>query len=667
MANENKPLNEAKPNEPITAQRWNDMQVALRKEHLEHSHNGKWKDGLFSGAPLGADGLADNAVTTRSIADGHVTPPKLDPDGNFKVRALTLHGGAGDKQIPLKAPVLAVTGSTFLTGPLRVSPAGKDNLYVAESFVEIGGGANPLRFTSLWSSFTDQAINAAEISNDTTNYKALMIVGNRSGGGVRRIAMWDRVDVIGRLVVGPGGDAGLTVNGPIDGTVIKGNDLQTVTLGVAGLATVGQLKVNGAVNSGPVNVTGALTVSDVVTASIGVRIGPTALQAFNRVQIQNGGLHMDGNPIYLRADVRDQYDLLRWNPNGDIVELGGFQGVNLGFTKNAANVVAPALAVRDGFVDVGLNGNPLRFSTNWQNTPAAGTNYAEISNDTGNYRTLMIIGNRSNDGNTRRVSVWDRLEVNGELAVSGGLRVADRLHVQSGRVTAGSAAYAGGEARLFNAEGELKSFGGGAGYRMSDRNDPNNVARDWVLFPAGQALTFWNGTTGDAAVLTNAGRLRVNKIQLGGKWLLSGDGDVESNDHWLRLKSATGASIAPYTTGYYGGFAAWFLWSWNGVNSGSDRALKRDIAPLESALDRVCRLRGVSFRWKNEGDPRLHLGLVAQEVQEVYPEVVAPGPDGFLGVQYDALVAPLVEAVKEQQQQIRGLRRELAELRERLV
>jgi hypothetical protein len=259
-----------------------------------------------------------------------------------------------------------------------------------------------------------QAINAAEISNDTTNYKALMIVGNRSGGGVRRIAMWDRVDVIGRLVVGPGGDAGLTVNGPIDGSVIKGNDLQTVTLGAAGLATVGQLKVNGAVN-----VTGALTVSDVVTASIGVRIGPTALQAFNRVQIQNGGLHMDGNPIYLRADVRDQYDLLRWNPSGDLVELGGFQGVNLGFTKNAANVVAPALAVRDGFVDVGLNGNPLRFSTNWQNTPAAGTNYAEISNDTGSYKTLMIIGNRSNDAGVRRVSVWDRLEVNGHLAVTG--------------------------------------------------------------------------------------------------------------------------------------------------------------------------------------------------------------------------------------------------------
>ncbi len=655
MANENKPLNEAKPNEPITAQRWNDMQVALRKEHIEHSHNGKWKDGQFSGAPLTADGLAENAVITSRIADAAVTAAKLDPVGDFKARSLAL-SGAGDKAF--KGTALSVVGNSLLGGPLRVSPGDRDSLSVTDSYVEIGGGANPLRITSLWSSFTDAKPNAAEISNDTNNYKALMIVGNRSGGTVRRIAMWDRVDVIGRLVVGPGGDAGLTVNGPIDGSLIKCSDLQTATLGVAGVASLGQAKV-----------AGGLTVNDVIVAPAGLRIGVTAspMQPFNRVQLQNGALHMDGNPVYLRADVRDQYDLLRWNPNGDLVELGGFQGVNLGFTRNAANVVAPALTVREGAIDVGLNGNPLRLSTNWQNTPAIGTNYAEISNDNGTYKTLMIIGNRSNDGNTRRVSVWDRLEVNGELAVSGGLRVADRLHVQNGRVTVGSAAYVGAEARYLNAEGELRSYGAGAGYRMSDRNDPNNTVRDWVLHPVGQTLKFWNGTTGDSATLTAAGRLTVNKLQLGGKWLLSGDGDVESNDHWLRLKSASGASVPPYTTGYYGGFAAWFLWSWNGVNSGSDRALKRDIAPLESALDRVCRLRGVSFRWKNEGDTRLHLGLVAQEVQEVYPEVVAPGPDGFLGVQYDALVAPLVEAVKEQQQQIRGLRRELAELRERLV
>ena len=65
--------------------------------------------------------------------------------------------------------------------------------------------------------------------------------------------------------------------------------------------------------------------------------------------------------------------------------------------------------------------NPIRFTSQWSGFPDAALNQAEISNDTANYKTLMIIGNKSNNGSTRRVSVWDRLEVNGELFVSGRL------------------------------------------------------------------------------------------------------------------------------------------------------------------------------------------------------------------------------------------------------
>lgn len=62
--------------------------------------------------------------------------------------------------------------------------------------------------------------------------------------------------------------------------------------------------------------------------------------------------------------------------------------------------------------------NPLRFTSAWSNFPAGATNQAEISNDTVNHKTLMIVGNRS-AGGVRRVSVWDRLELNGDLAVNG--------------------------------------------------------------------------------------------------------------------------------------------------------------------------------------------------------------------------------------------------------
>jgi hypothetical protein len=91
----------------------------------------------------------------------------------------------------------------------------------------------------------------------------------------------------------------------------------------------------------------------------------------------------------------------------------------------------------------------------------------------------------------------------------------------------------------------------------------------------------------------------------------------------------------------------------------SDRNLKTNIKTLNSALEKVTKLRGVSFDWKNSGEPSL--GLIAQEVQQVYPELVG-GTPGNLTIQYGNLVAPLIEAVKEQQKQIDNQEKEINRL-----
>ena len=62
--------------------------------------------------------------------------------------------------------------------------------------------------------------------------------------------------------------------------------------------------------------------------------------------------------------------------------------------------------------------NPIRLSSAWSGFPDPVTNRAEISNDTAIYKTLMIVGNKS-AGMGRMVSVWDRLEVKGNLNVTG--------------------------------------------------------------------------------------------------------------------------------------------------------------------------------------------------------------------------------------------------------
>jgi len=85
----------------------------------------------------------------------------------------------------------------------------------------------------------------------------------------------------------------------------------------------------------------------------------------------------------------------------------------------------------------------------------------------------------------------------------------------------------------------------------------------------------------------------------------------------------------------------------------SDARLKRDIRPLTHALEGIQCLQGVSYYLRDsEADQGLQLGLIAQEVERCYPELVSTDPEGFKSVSYDRLVAPLIEAVKTQQQLI---------------
>ena len=88
------------------------------------------------------------------------------------------------------------------------------------------------------------------------------------------------------------------------------------------------------------------------------------------------------------------------------------------------------------------------------------------------------------------------------------------------------------------------------------------------------------------------------------------------------------------------------------ITSASDRTFKINIQTLKHSLDRVKRLRGVTFEWDRKNFPKFssgtQLGLIAQEVKEVLPEVVHGGENGnTLSLAYDKIVAILIESIKE--------------------
>ncbi|MBC6473555.1 MAG: tail fiber domain-containing protein [Hormoscilla sp. GM102CHS1] len=90
----------------------------------------------------------------------------------------------------------------------------------------------------------------------------------------------------------------------------------------------------------------------------------------------------------------------------------------------------------------------------------------------------------------------------------------------------------------------------------------------------------------------------------------------------------------------------------------SDAKQKENIQLLKDGLGKILGLRGVTYKWKDgkeAAQKTTEIGLVAQEVEAIFPELVITDSQGMKSLSYSKLIAPLIEAVKEQQAQIVGL------------
>ena len=104
----------------------------------------------------------------------------------------------------------------------------------------------------------------------------------------------------------------------------------------------------------------------------------------------------------------------------------------------------------------------------------------------------------------------------------------------------------------------------------------------------------------------------------------------------------------------------------------SDERLKTEIKTIPNALDKVLKLRGVTYKWKDttEGGTCVNnitetrMGVIAQEVVDILPEVVTHDKENDrYGVSYGHLTGVLIEAVKELKQEVNELKKELEEVK----
>ena len=96
-------------------------------------------------------------------------------------------------------------------------------------------------------------------------------------------------------------------------------------------------------------------------------------------------------------------------------------------------------------------------------------------------------------------------------------------------------------------------------------------------------------------------------------------------------------------------------------NSLSDLSEKENIETLKNAVEMLANIRGVRFTWKETGAPSL--GVIAQELLQVAPELVTRNEEGVHTVNYSGLHAIIIEAMKDMHSELKQLRAEIENLK----
>lgn len=205
---------------------------------------------------------------------------------------------------------------------------------------------------------------------------------------------------------------------------------------------------------------------------------------------------------------------------------------------------------------------------------------------------------------------------------------------------------------------------GSTWFNVLSSNNYNSYAP--TLTGTGASGTWGINVTGNASTASNLGNGGGITSASGSRFIT-----IDSTDGWsflrlqksgttiwdigqnnggnLEFRSAGAASTVTITS-------TGTLTATGDVVAYSDKRVKENISTITNALSKVKLLRGVSYNRIDSEDKSEKLGVIAQEIQEVLPQVVHEQKDGMLGVSYGNISAVLIEAIKEQQEQIEELK-----------
>ena len=200
----------------------------------------------------------------------------------------------------------------------------------------------------------------------------------------------------------------------------------------------------------------------------------------------------------------------------------------------------------------------------------------------------------------------------------------------------------------------------------SDQTHYPNVADDWEIYPHGDSNqpnsseSFFSISSRNRSTTTPTSHFVINSA--------TGNTGIGTSAPGAKLHVVGGVKfegLAAGSTGNYVCRDTSGVITHGGSCAASDERLKKDITAVDDALDKVTQLQGVTYNWKDEKrGTRTELGLIAQAVEKIVPEVVDTANDemGTKSIRYENLIALLIEGMKEQQAQIEAQQKRIETL-----
>jgi hypothetical protein len=177
-----------------------------------------------------------------------------------------------------------------------------------------------------------------------------------------------------------------------------------------------------------------------------------------------------------------------------------------------------------------------------------------------------------------------------------------------------------------------------------------------------------NGTSGKLAEIVNIGStadVGVLRMYKGADSTVGAQIAGDTGDNWFLGNVAIGHNSPSYKLDVNGDVRAdtYYYDTTSTLQSSSDAQLKKNIADLPSQLDKINAVRAVTYELKKPRKIQLqgrHTGVIAQELELLYPELIGENADGYKTVGYQGLIIPMLKAIQELSAKVETLEAKVA-------